>query len=171
MAPDTSIRRLAGHEWRAYRRLRLRALRDAPDAFATTLADALAREDAAWARQVSSAAEAPFETALVAESGSRLIGLLWSRIDPSDPDRAQLYQMWVEPEFRRMGTGSKLLDAAIGWAASVKARVVELSVTCGDSAARHLYESAGFEPVGPREPLRPGSDLTVQSMELDLRAG
>src|SRR5262249_25805235 len=45
-----SVRRLTRNEWREYRALRLRALADSPTAFATTLAEARAREDADWLR-------------------------------------------------------------------------------------------------------------------------
>ncbi len=170
MPPAPSIRRLAQDEWREYRGLRLRALADSPGAFATTFAEAQAREDADWSRQVASGAESPSEIALVAEVDSELVGLAWSRIDTSDCGRAYLYQMWVGPDFRRLGVGRKLLGAVIGWVASVNARFIVLSVTCGDTSATRLYASAGFEPFGVPEPLRPGSKLLVQPMQLDLRA-
>jgi ribosomal protein S18 acetylase RimI-like enzyme len=134
------------------------------------LAEAQARGDADWSRRVAAGAESPSEIALVAEKDSRLVGLAWSRIESSDPHHAHLYQMWVDPEFRGLGAGRKLLGAAIHWAASVNARRIVLSVTCGDTPATRLYASAGFEPAGHPEPLRPGSDLLVQPMQLDLRA-
>jgi ribosomal protein S18 acetylase RimI-like enzyme len=170
VSPAPSIRRLARHEWREYRDLRLRALADSPSAFSTTLVEAQARADADWSHQVASGSESPFEIALVAEMDSRLVGLAWSRIDPSAPDRAFLYQLWVEPELRRRGAGRRLLGAAIRWATSANARAMVLSVTCGEMAAIHLYESAGFEPFGALEPLRVGSERLVQPMQLDLRA-
>ncbi len=165
----TLVRRLARHEWREYRELRLRALADSPSAFATTLADARARGDEDWSRQVALGAESPSEIALVAEMHSQLVGLVWSRIDDSDPHRAHLYQMWVDPDFRGLGAGRELLASAIRWVASVNARVIVLSVTCGDTPATRLYGNAGFEPVGHPEPLRPGSDILAQPMQLELR--
>ena len=155
---------------REYRGLRLRALADSPGAFATTFAEAQAREDADWSRQVASGAESPSEIALVAEVDSELVGLAWSRIDTSDSGRAYLYQMWVGPDFRRLGVGRKLLGAVTDWVASVNAHFIVLSVACGDTPATRLYASAGFEPFGVPEPLRPGSKLLVQPMQLDLRA-
>jgi ribosomal protein S18 acetylase RimI-like enzyme len=98
------------------------------------------------------------------------VGLAWSRIDDLDPYRVHLYQMWVDPDFRGLGAGRELLGAAIRWAVSVHARVIVLSVTRGNSAAMHLYKSAGFETIGDPEPLRPGSNLLVQPMQLDLRS-
>jgi len=167
--PTSSVRRLTRHEWRNYKELRLRALADSPAAFATTLAEAQTRGDVDWSRQVTSGAESPSEIALVAEADSQLVGLAWSRIDSSAAHRAYLYQMWVDPNFRGLGTGRNLLAAVIRWATSVSARLIILSVTCGNTPATRLYSSAGFEPVGHPEPLRPGSDLLVQPMQLDLR--
>lgn len=134
------------------------------------MAEAQAREDADWSHQVALGAESPSEIALVAEMDSRLVGLTWSRVDTSDSRRAHLYQMWVDPQFRCRGVGRQLLGAAIRWAASMSAGVMVLSATCGDTAAKHLYGSVGFEPFGAPEPLRPGSNLLVQPMQLTLRA-
>lgn len=168
MTPSHRVRRLSRHEWPAYRALRLRALADAPTAFATTLADARQLEDADWARRTASGAESPTEIALVAELDSQLVGLTWSRIDPADPGVAQLYQMWVEPGLRGRGVGASLLDAAVRWASGAGARFLELSVTCGNSTALRLYERAGFVSFGRREPLRAGSELEVQPMRRRL---
>ena len=165
-----SIRRLTRDEWREYRELRLRALADSPDAFTTTLAQAQARDDADWSSQVARGAHSPSEIALVADSDSRLVGLAWSGIDTSDPHRAWLTQMWVDPNLRGLGTGRQLLGAVVRWAVGVDARLIVLSVTCGDTSARRLYTRSGFEPMGQPEPLRPGSHLLVQPMQLSLRS-
>lgn len=162
------VRRLGRDEWRAYRALRLRALADAPDAFATTLAQARARADADWERQAEAGADSATQIGLVAEAGSRLVGLAWCRVDPARPDCADLFQMWVEPAFRRLGVARALLEAAAAWARAADARALVLSVTCGDSPARRLYEDAGFAPAGDPEPLRPGSALRAQPMRRAL---
>jgi GNAT superfamily N-acetyltransferase len=98
------------------------------------------------------------------------VGLAWARIDPAEPDRAYLYQMWVAPPFRRLGVGRMLLAAATAWARASNARSLALSVTCGSVPAERLYTAAGFTPAGAPEPIRPGSPLLVQPMQLELRA-
>ena len=70
-----SIRRLDGHEWRAYRDLRLRALADSPDAFGSTLERERDRPDAEWAAGVSSGASSELDLPLVAEEEAEFIGL------------------------------------------------------------------------------------------------
>jgi len=170
MTSPPSIRRLASHEWRRYRSLRLRALADSPESFATTLDEATARGDDSWRQQVAEGAESTSQLALVAEVHSRLVGLAWFRLDDQNRYVVHAYQMWVAPEFRRLGIARELLNGGIRWALSVDARHIVLEATCGENAAMRLYEAAGFKPVGDRKPLRASSELLMQPMQLDLRA-
>ena len=163
-----TVRRLAAHEWRAYRDLRLRALADAPDAFASTLETDQQHADAHWEDRVSSAASSAWSLPLVAEDGADLVGLAWARIDPLVPQIAHVYQMWVAPASRGSGCGAMLLQAILHWARESGARTVLLNVTQGNGAAARLYSRAGFQPAGEPQPLRPGSHLLSQPMRLDL---
>jgi ribosomal protein S18 acetylase RimI-like enzyme len=172
VAPETLrqpiLRRLGAHEWRAYRDLRLRALSDAPTAFGSLLRFEQPRSDAEWAERLSSGATSELNIPLVAAHGDELVGLAWGRIDPSMPETAHLFQMWVAPSSRGLGCGAMLLDAVVTWARDAKARCVVLGVTRGDTAAKRLYDRAGFRPFGDPEPLRPGSKLLSQPMRLEL---
>ena len=47
-----TVRRFAANEWRVYRALRLHALRDAPDAFGSTLAREEAFPDDEWVQRL-----------------------------------------------------------------------------------------------------------------------
>jgi ribosomal protein S18 acetylase RimI-like enzyme len=162
-----TIRSFRVAEWSLYRALRLRALRDSPDAFSTTYSDALSRTDADWRDRLAQMSTR-YDLALVAELQGNAVGLVWVRIDPSTPDVAHLYQMWVAAECRGRGVGKALLDTAIEWTTSNGARSIELGVTVGNSPARRLYKGAGFRAIGVPEPLRPDSDLEVQNMLLSL---
>ena len=165
-----NIRILVPYEWATYRDLRLRALADSPEAFSRTLAEEQDRSDAAWSNRLASSAESSWDLPVVAEAGNEPIGLAWGRIDKPHPDVANLYQMWVAPNHRRLGAGQMLLDAVIAWARAKNAIYLDLGVTCGDSPAMRLYTRAGFEPVGQLVPFRPGSELLGQPMRLDLRS-
>jgi ribosomal protein S18 acetylase RimI-like enzyme len=91
-------------------------------------------------------------------------------VDSTQPDVVYLYQMWVDPTARRSGVGRMLLDAAIAWATGASARCLRLSVTCGDTPAARLYAGSGFRPRGDPEPIRPGSRVMAQPLQLELRA-
>ena len=164
-----SIRHLDGHEWRAYRDLRLRALADSPDAFGSTLERERDRPDAEWAAQVSSGASSELDLPLVVEEEAQFIGLAWGKIIASASDTAHVFQMWVAPECRGQGHGAELLATIIGWARDANARQVVLGVNCGDTPAQRLYARAGFKALGHPEPIsRPGATLLFQDMYLEL---
>ena len=69
---------------------------------------------------------------------------------------------------RGRGAGRALLQAALDWARRHDMQRVRLGVTIQDSPAMHLYTALGFKPIGPPEPLRAGSALMSQGMELVL---
>jgi ribosomal protein S18 acetylase RimI-like enzyme len=151
--------------------LRLRALRDSPDAFGSTFAREADRSDGDWTSRLVLGAASPRDLPLIAEWDREPVGLAWARIDELEPDAAHLYQMWVAPQQRGSGIGTALLAAAIEWARSAHARFVVLGVTCGNTSAVRLYSRAGFAPIGEPQPLRAGSRLLSQSMRLALQAG
>ncbi len=160
------IRRFEPVEWRTYRSLRLQSVEESPDAFGRTLAEEQQRPDAEWAARLAS--DPRYDLPLLAEINGQGAGLAWGRIDASAPDSAHIYQMWVAPGHRGIGTGRMLLEEVIRWAAAAGVRRVDLGVTCGDTHATRLYARAGFEPVGDAAPLRPGSLLLAQPMRLAL---
>ncbi|QHG65885.1 GNAT family N-acetyltransferase [Pseudomonas putida] len=162
------VRPLEASEWRVYRALRLRALQDSPDAFASQYEGEAVREDSDWAARVSAAAMSTSVQVLIAFQQTEPCGLVWCKSSAAEPAVVELFQMWVGPSARGLGAGRALLDAAIAWAVRRGAERVCLGVTIARSAAMHLYESSGFCPVGEPEPLRPGSMLMSQTMELQL---
>ena len=163
-----TIRQLEAHEWQTHREIRLRALADAPDAFGTTLAEAQARRPDAWAARMSLAAVSGRDYPLIAELDGAAVGLLWAMVDEADGTVVELFQVWVDPESRGHGIAAALLHAAIAWAKTKNAHVVQLGVTSGDTPALRLYRRAGFQDFGVPEPLRPGSPLFGQTMRLAI---
>jgi ribosomal protein S18 acetylase RimI-like enzyme len=164
------VRRCEAHEWRVYRDLRLRALGDAPDAFARTLAEEERRSDAGWAEMLEAAGASSSEACFLAERGGRAVGLAYARLADDASGRAHLHALWVEPAARRSGVGRALAEAAVSWARSRGAARVLLQVTEGNAAAARLYRDLGFEPTDELSPLRPGSPLVVRTLALELRA-
>ncbi len=116
--------------------------------------------------KAAASADERWNIPLVADFDGQPIGLAWGRIESSHPHIASLYQLWVEPTYRRLGAGQMLLEAVISWARDRNVRFLDLGVTLGDSPAMRLYGRAGFKPAGEPQPFRQG--LFGQPMRLEL---
>lgn len=165
-----NVRMFHPHEWTLYRDLRLAALRDAPGAFGSTLAREEAFTDDEWLTRLTHGVASAHERPLVAELDGRPVGLCWARLDPGDPESALLYSVWVHPDARGRGVAEAMLAVAIHWARETGARTMALTVSLTSETASRLYRRAGFVEVGVPQPLRDGSELLQQAMELDLVA-
>jgi ribosomal protein S18 acetylase RimI-like enzyme len=98
-----------------------------------------------------------------------MLGLLWAKCDADDAGIVNLFQMWVAPEARGRGVASALLDEAVVWARTIGARLVRLGVVISNQAALRLYLRHGFSKAGEPAPIRPGSALLEQAMQLQLQ--
>ena len=163
-----TIRIFTTDEWQIYKDLRLGALVEAPYAFGSSYAEESQRPDSYWARRLTNGASSEWDLPLIAEVDGQPAGLSWGKIEPVEPEKAYLYQVWVKPEFRRLGLGQMLVEAVITWAREKNARCLELGVTAGDSPAMRLYQRLGFEPCGEPQPFRPEADLMGLPMQLNL---
>jgi [ribosomal protein S18]-alanine N-acetyltransferase len=65
-------------------------------------------------------------------------------------DEGMITNIAVTAAWRRQGVGRLLLDAMISQAAAEDLRALTLEVRPGNTAARKLYEGAGFTAVGVR---------------------
>ena len=168
MTSSYAIRQFEAHEAALYRTLRLRALADAPDAYGSTLEAEQARTPEMWAARLAAALASGQDYPLVAEQAGKAVGLLWAKMDATDAALVQLFQMWVEPSSRGRGIAAGLIREAIHWTKTENRSRIRLGVTCGDSPAMRLYLRAGFLACGQAEPLRAGSPLLAQTMELAI---
>ena len=93
------IVRLTVDEGPRLRRLRLRALEDAPDAFGSTLAETQARPPESWPQQLRTLPT--FAAVIDGED----VGMVRGAPDPEAAGDAWLISMWVAPRARRSGVG------------------------------------------------------------------
>jgi ribosomal protein S18 acetylase RimI-like enzyme len=166
------IRRFTPREWPAYRALRLRSLADAPNAFGSSLALEESWAQELWMARLMAADVSGRDCPLVAESSGpdgAMLGLLWAKCDADDAGIVNLFQIWVAPEARGRGAASALVDEAVRWARTIGARLVQLGVVVDNREAIRLYERKGFCNAGEPAPIRPGSALLEQTMQLALQ--
>ena len=156
---DVEVRTITPDDWALLRDVSLRALGDAPDAFRTTLADAEALTDDAWRQRAEGSAR--IRVVLEDGRGVAMAGVL----TPPDSPVAYIWGMWTAPEARGRGYAAGLLTDLLSWCRD-RDLGVRLHVTEGNQGARRLYTDHGFTPTGAREPLREGSALHVEELQL-----
>lgn len=158
-------------DWEAYKAIRLQALQESPDAFGSTYEREARFSTDHWKSRLQISPNIYDAIALAAFDNQSTVGLLSAVVHEPESETADLYQMWVAPEYRGKGIGTALVTRIKDWAVSKDIRKLQLSVTTVNTDAVALYESIGFYPVGDVEPLREGSSLVTQTMEMRLAAG
>ncbi|WP_168626757.1 GNAT family N-acetyltransferase [Cryobacterium sp. BB307] len=102
------IRPTTAADRRAYRDIRLRALADAPNAFRSTLEREVAFDDSIWHDRASSG------NTVLACDGDKALGTATLIDDRHEAGGKEVVAMWVDPDHRRAGVASALLEQLRG---------------------------------------------------------
>jgi GNAT superfamily N-acetyltransferase len=145
------IRRIRADEGLRWREVRLRALRSDPLAFGSTFEGAAARPEGDWVAMALGNASSDDRATFLAVDDERIVGLAVVNRDDERADVFAVYQVWVAPEARGRGAGSRLIAALEAWVLERGGAALELMVSDAAPAARRLYERAGFLPDARRE--------------------
>jgi ribosomal protein S18 acetylase RimI-like enzyme len=141
------IREMRAHDWRAFRELRLQALREAPYAYSSTLAQWQGDGDTEerWRGRLT---DVPFN--VIAHLDDAAAGIV-SGTSPSPEGVVEIISLWVAPFARGRGVGDALIEAVVRWARGNRARAVALAVVPGNEPAIELYRRHGFASNGMRD--------------------
>jgi ribosomal protein S18 acetylase RimI-like enzyme len=166
-ASVSEIERIQPDAFERVRALRLRALRDAPDAFWVTAEEESATTAAGWRERLARPDAATF----IASRDGADVGLAIGARYHDDASTASLYAMWVAPEVRGRGAATALIDAVMGWARAGGYETLRLEVGDANENAVRLYERMGFVSTGATGALpAPREHITEHERVLDLRA-
>ncbi|GCE76468.1 GNAT family N-acetyltransferase [Cellulomonas biazotea] len=143
------IHRVLEDDWELVRDVRLRALREDPGVFGSSLEREESFRESHWRMRLRGG---PTWVAVDDERVPR--GIVTMILEPGSPvDDRHVVSLWVAPESRRQGVGWALLDAVQAAAEAEGARTVSLWIVDGNHAAGDLYVRAGFTRTGERQPL------------------
>ncbi len=162
----------------AWRQLRLRALREHPDAFGSTWESyaALTLDEAA--DRFRDRRGPTSETLGAFDADGTLVGSIGIMQEDGAKSlhRMFVWGMYVAPDARGTGIADALVDSAVAFARSLKGVLqIHLAVTAHNHTARRLYERHGFIRYGtdPRALKQDGAfiDEDLMVLRLDTQAG
>ena len=170
-AGEVAVRRVQPGDGPRLRDIRLRALADAPSAFASTYEQEQARTAQEWEEAATRYATSNTHATFVAMAGGRWVGIVGAFHQDHRPGHVELVSMWTDPAYRRRGVATALVGHALTWAEQTGAEQVGLWVTRGNDAAIRLYETLGFTPTGEYQPLPSDPCKGELRMTRPLRGG
>ncbi|MCI9889877.1 GNAT family N-acetyltransferase [Micrococcales bacterium 31B] len=156
------IVRITEADWERWAALRLRALRDAPEAFGSRYADWVDAPEARWRDRLRLPGGVNFVAVLpsgatgasldgpewVGPEGASLDGPEWVGMASGVPgvreNERDLISMWVAPEVRGAGVADALIEAVREWCGGAE---LWLSVVRSNARAQSVYARHGFVAV------------------------
>ncbi|GAB3686565.1 GNAT family N-acetyltransferase [Angustibacter aerolatus] len=158
---EVTVRALSADDWEEYRAIRLEALRDAPDAFSSSLDEEAAYDEAFWRLRMDRSAR------LLAELDGERVGVV-SVGTAAEPGVSELFGMWVPSQRRGAGIAWRLTDAAARWTRRQGGRGLQLWVSTDNGRAVAFFSSYGFRPTDERRPMVGDDDVEELAMILPI---
>jgi ribosomal protein S18 acetylase RimI-like enzyme len=163
-----TIRPLRVDDVDRYWPLRLRALREEPEAFGSSYEEQCDRDIADVARRLAEMTSGD-GFALGAFVGETLAGIvsLGRETYRKGRHKAGIYQVYVAPEVRGRGYGRRLMEELLARARQIDGLgQLLLAVNAANVPARSLYAALGFEPYGMERRALKLADGTMLDEEL-----
>jgi RimJ/RimL family protein N-acetyltransferase len=136
-------------DWQEYRALRLRALKEDPQAFSSAYADAAQWAEEQWKVRLLDALKGERSWLFFAREGGKLVGMIGAFIDEASPETATIISVYVPAEERGRGISAELMLRMLRELSRRPAlKTATLTVNRTQLAAVHLYSKFGFEAVG-----------------------
>ncbi len=161
---ELNIRVLSPADATAFRALRLRALKEHPDAFTSSFEEEQHKPLALSEARLAPSGREKFWGAWTEDGGGELVGMVGLDRDPRRhcQHKGTVVAMYVAPAWTGRGLGHALLAALLQEARSLGLERLVLTVTRGNQAAEQLYQRVGFVTFG----VEPGA-IKVQQQLFD----
>ncbi|HTV67379.1 MAG TPA: GNAT family N-acetyltransferase [Rhizobiaceae bacterium] len=139
-----AVRLLTPEDVETFKRIRLEALRLAPEAFASRFDDWEHLPDEEWQRRVTA------NPVFVAFRDDEPVGIMGLMLQQSSKmaHRATIIMVYLRESERGSGAAPALLDALLDHARRTGIRQIELAVTAENPAAERFYARHDFKEIG-----------------------
>ena len=146
-----AVRRLLPTDAQAYADIRLRGLREHPEAFTSSFEEDATRPLADAQVRLTASPQRPHDAFWGAFSAQQLVGVvgIQGRYRAKERHTATVVGLYVANENRGLGNAQALVAALLAFAKSCEELVqLDLTVTVGNDSAMRLYEQLGFASWG-----------------------
>lgn len=145
---EISVRVLREEDWADYRDVRLRALKESPEAFVASAEEEGTYGEDRWRGRMQRSRR------LLAEQGDSVVGVVSVGSHKIEaPGVGELFGLWVEPALRGTGVARKLLEAAAAQARADDLKQLIYWVGTDNGRAVAFASSFGFRPTDSRRPM------------------
>lgn len=163
---EISVRELTEDQWEAYREVRLAALEESPQVFVASLAEEQAYDEAFWRTRMRRSRR------LLAEVDGRAAGVASvGEAGPDNPTVAELFGLWVAPDFRGAGVATRLVQAGADTARREGRTHLAYWVNTDNGPAVAFASGFGFRPTDSRRPMRVASEDGDEEIAMVLALG
>jgi RimJ/RimL family protein N-acetyltransferase len=144
---SVAIREAAPSDVEGFRELRLHALQNAPTAFSSDYEVNSNQPISYWEGRLTFDQHG---TIFFAEYENELIGMTGIRRRESAKTRhsADIFSVYVRPEWRGLHIAEALIEACIAWAKAQDVNIVKLGVLSSSTSAVRCYQRCGFTVYG-----------------------
>jgi GNAT superfamily N-acetyltransferase len=168
-APGVECRRVRAGEGARLRAVRLRALQDAPGAFATTFEQECRRPQRFWTKLARASDRAEDRLILVIDDGRQWTAMAATHWFDRPAGIAQLWGLWVQAPDRGTGVASRLVADVSSWAYAQGGNLLRLGVIERAAELEDFYRRLGFTRTGETKSLPSGGQDTAFFMARRLR--
>jgi ribosomal protein S18 acetylase RimI-like enzyme len=154
---------LTENEWSRLRDIRLAALRDDPSAFLARHEREAAYDERRWRQEFS---RGQWNIMLADDKEIGLLGV--TREETMSLQECYLEYLWVAPDFRQVGWGSRLLRTVLDNLRDSGVHTVWLYILNGNHGAMRFYQGFGFQSTNERQLLPDHPAGSEERMQLRL---
>lgn len=141
------IYKLTAIDWEIYKKLRLEALRESPQAFGDSFLESAILGDSHWKEEF----ENQKSFIMVARDGGEPFAMAAAYQEDGEKMKhiAYVWGVYVKKTHRQKGIGQKLMEALLDEISAIgEIEKVDLNVNTSQLGAVHLYEKLGFKIAG-----------------------
>jgi ribosomal protein S18 acetylase RimI-like enzyme len=143
------IVKLTSSDWQEYRAIRLRSLKEDPQAFGANYQSNFEYPEEEWKRRLENASKGEKNWLLFAKEGDKFVGMIGAFLEDGATDTATIVSVYVPIEERGKGVSNKLMDGILKELSQKDfLKKVKLAVNKDQKSAVSLYKKFEFEEIG-----------------------